>query len=224
MLKARKRITKKQIKQDKFVTYYFKTIDFVKQNQNKVTFALVAVAVVVVLILLFQRSKKMAEINASERLAQANSEIAKGELQQAIDILKSMSDNYSGTNSAAKGTYLLAYTYFQKGEYENALLYFKKYLDDYAGDPILTGAAYSGMGASLEDQGKFSEAAQAYEKGATKFADHFNAPQQLMDAARCYTAENRIADARNCYEKVIKKYPDSNFKNDAELFLAKIKG
>ena len=29
MLKARKRITKKQIKQDKFVTYYFKTVDFI---------------------------------------------------------------------------------------------------------------------------------------------------------------------------------------------------
>jgi len=224
MLKARKRITKKQIKQDKFVTYYFKTVDFVKQHSSKVTLGLVALAAIILLVIFFARSKKFAEINASEQFARANAEIARGELQQSTDILLNMIDNYSGTNSASKGVYLLAYTYFQKGEYENALTYFKKYLDDYANDPILTSASYSGMGACLEQQGKFFDAAQSYEKGSKKFADHFNAPQQLMDAGRCYTIENQIADARNCYEMVIEKYPDSGFKNDAELFLAKIKG
>ncbi|UCE05806.1 MAG: tetratricopeptide repeat protein [bacterium] len=224
MLKARKRITKRKVKEDKFVTYYFKTVDFVKQHSKKVMMGLIAVAAIIVLIVFFVRSKRTAELNASEQLAKANSEIASGELQMAIDILLSMSDNYSGTNSASKGVYLLAYTFFQKGDYESALTYFRKYLDDYADDPILTSAAYSGIGACLEQQGKFLEAAQSYEKGATKSVDHYNAPQQLMDAGRCYTLVNRIADARNCYEMVMENYPESGFKNDAQLFLARIKG
>jgi len=224
MLKARKRITKRQIKEDKFVTYYFKTVDFIKQHSSKVMIGSVAVFAIIILILLVTQSKRTAELNASEQLAKANSEITRGELQQAIDILLNMSDNYSGTNSASKGVYLLAYTYFQKGGYENAITYFRKYLDDYADDPILASAAYSGMGACFEQQGNFLEAAQTYEKGAKSFADQYNAPQQLMDAGRCYTLENRIANARNCYEMIVEKYPDSSFKNDAELFLAKIKG
>ncbi len=224
MLKARKRITKRQIKEDKFVTMYFKTIDFIKQNSSKVTTGLVVVVVIIALIILFVRSKRTAELNASEQLAKANAEIARGELQQAIDILLNMCDNYSGTNSASKGVYLLAYTYFHKGEYENALMYFKKYLDDYADDPILTSGVYSGMGASLEQQSKYLEAAQSYEKGAKRFADQFNAPQQFMDAGRCYMLENRIVEARNCYETILEKYPESGFKNDAELYLAKLRG
>jgi TolA-binding protein len=145
-------------------------------------------------------------------------------VQQTIDILLNMSENYSGTKSASKAIYLLAYTYFQKGEYENAMTYFNKYLNDYADDPILSSAAYSGLGACLEQQGKFLEAARWYENGATKFADHYNAPQQFMNAGRCYKLDNRTADARKCYETVIEKYPDSGFKGDAELFLAELKG
>ena len=45
-----------------------------------------------------------------------------------------------------------------------------------------------------------------------------------MNAARCYALENRFADAKNCYEKVIEQYPKSDLKSDAELFLAKLNG
>ncbi len=224
MLKARKRITKRQIKEDKFVTFYFKVMDFVKQHSSKVTIGLIAVAVIIILTFFIIQSKKQAELNASEQLAKANTEIARGELQQTIDILLNMIENYSGTKSASKGVYLLAYTYFQKGEYENAITYFNKYLDDYTDDPILSSAAYSGIGACFEQQGKFLEAARSYETGAEKFVEHFNAPQQLMDAARCYKLENLTADARKCYETVIQNYPDSGLKSDAELFLAELKG
>ena len=224
MLKPRKHITKRQIKEDKFVTFYFKFVDYLKQNMNKVTIGLAVILAVIIFTMLVYRSKKTAELNASVKLAEANSKMVRGDLQQTIDILLNMTENYSGTNSASRGVYFLAYAYFQKGEYENAVTYFKKYLDDYANDPILTSAAYSGLGACYEQMGKYAEAAQFYEKGATKFMDHFNAPQQLMDAARCYFSVNRFADARNCYETVIKKYPESEFKNQAELFLARLKG
>lgn len=224
MLKAKKRITKRQIKEDKFVTFYFKAADFLKQHANKVSIGLAVVAALIVLTTLVIRSKKTAELNASVKLAEANSRMMRGELQQTIDILLNMNENYSGTNSAARGVYWLAYVYFQKGEYDNAITHFKKYLDDEANDPILTSAAYSGLGACYEQLGKFADAAQFYHKGASQFKDQFSAPQQLMDAARCYLLVNRIADAQNCYETLIEKYPDAGLKNDAELLLAKIKG
>lgn len=224
MLKARKRISKRQIKEDKFVTLYLKATDFFKHHSSKVTIGLIAAGAIIILVFFIMQSKKAAELNASEQLARANTEIARGELQQAVDILSNMSENYSGTKSASRGVYLLAYTHFQKGEYENAITAFRKYLDDYADDPILSSAAYSGLGACYEQQGKFLEAAQSYQKGANKFADHYNAPQQLMDAGRCYKLENRVADASKCYQTVIEKYPESAFKSDAELFLATIKG
>lgn len=224
MLKARKRITKRQIKQDKFVTTYFKTVDFINQNSKAVTIGFVALMAIIVLFMLMARSKQTAELKASEQLARANTEISQNNLTQAIDILLNMVDNYSGTNSAENGMYLLAYTYYQKGEYEKAQSYFEKYLDDYGDNELLASSGYSGLAASLEQQGKFSEAAQWYEKGANKFSEHFNAPQQWIDAGRCYSLANQKDKAKVCYKMLVEKYPESTLKNDAELYLAKMSG
>jgi TolA-binding protein len=224
MLKPRKRITKRQIKEDKFVTAYFKTVDFINKNSKAVTIGFIALMAIIVLFMLMARSKQTAELKASEQLARANTEISQNNITQAIDILLNMVDNYSGTKSAEDGMYLLAYTYYQKGEYEKAQSNFEKYLDDYGDNELLTSSAYSGLAASLEQQGKFSEAAQWYEKGATKFPEHFNAPQQWMDAGRCYSLANRNDKAKVCYEALVDKYPTSALKNDAELYLAKIAG
>jgi TolA-binding protein len=224
MLKARKRITKRQIKEDKFVTTYFKTVDFINKNQKNVMIGFISILAIIVLFLFMARSRQSAELKASEQLAKANTEISQNNLTQAIDILLNMVDNYSGTKSAENGAFLLAYTYFQKAEYEKAQSNFEKYLDDYGANKILTSSAYSGLAASLEQQGKFLDAAEWYEKGANKFSEHFNAPQQLLDAGRCYGLANRNDKAKVCYEALLEKYPKSNLKNDAELYLAKMAG
>ena len=102
-------------------------------------------------------------------------------------------------------------------------MYFEKYLDDYSEDEILASAAFSGLGACFEQQEKFIEAAKTYEKGAKEYPDNFNAAQQLMNAGRCYSSSNQYAKARECYKLVVDKYSSSRLKNDAELYLAKLK-
>ncbi|MDZ7264156.1 MAG: tetratricopeptide repeat protein [candidate division KSB1 bacterium] len=222
MLKARKKITKRQIKEDKLVTYYFKTIDFFNRNSKYVTIGLTAIVVVLILVTLFRRAKQRAELEASAQLTKALAEIGQNNLSQATDILVSLAEKYSGTSSAESGVYLLAHTYYQKGDFEQAKVYFEKYINDYRKNPILSSAAYAGLGASLEQQKKYLEAAQAYEKGATKFASDSNAPQQLFNAARCYMLANRNDKAKLCLEKIIENYSNSSLKNDAEFYLAKL--
>lgn len=222
MLKARKKITKRQIKEDKLVTYYFKTIDFFNRNSKYVTIGLTAIIVVVILVTLFRRAKQRAELEASAQLTKALTQIEQNNLSQATDILVSLAEKYSGTTSAESGVYLLAHSYYQKGDFEQAKIYFEKYVNDYHKNPILSSAAYTGLGASLEQQKKYLEAAQSYEQGARQFADGANAPQQLFNAARCYMLANRNDQARLCLEKIVEKYSNSKLKSDAEFYLAKL--
>ena len=224
MLKPRKRVTRRKIKEDKLVTTYFKAVDFFKVNSQKLTIAAIAILAVIVLVLFLMSSKRAAELNASEQMSKANLKISQNKTQEAIDILLSLVDNYSGTKSASTGVYMLAKTFYEKSEFDKANIYFEQYLDDYGSDKILASAAYSGVGACLEQQEKFLEAAKSYEKGAKKFPDHFNAPQQLMDAGRCYTLSNQFTQAKNCYKLIVEKYSTSGLRNDAELFLAKLRG
>jgi len=187
------------------------------------TGVLVFLAVIVLIIFLLQ-SKKTAELEASEKLAKANVELNRGDQQAAIDILLSLTDNFSGTKSAAKGVYFIAKAYYEKGEFDKSQTYFEKYLDDYAKDPILSSAAYSGLAACLEQQNKHEEAAKYYEAGADKYPESFIAVQQLMDAGRCYQNSQQFGRAKECYQKVIDNYSNSTFKSDAELYLAKLTG
>lgn len=224
MLKARKKITRKQIKEDKLVTTYFKTVDYFNQNSKNIIIGAVVVLAIIFIVVMMARSRRLAELDASEQLAKANAEMAAGNTLQAKDILLNLIDNFSGTKSASRGVYMLGQYHYQNQEYNQAIEYFDRYLDDHANDPVLTPAAYSGKGACLEQLGKLIEAGQTYEKGAKKFKDTFLAPQLLMNAGRCYTLTKNFANAKSCYEMVIEEYADSGFTNDAELYLAKLKG
>lgn len=224
MLKPRRRLTKKQIKEDKLVTYYFKAIDFINYNSKIVFGALIGVIAIVALLYLYNWSKKNAEMSASLELTKAREELKSSQSEKAIDILRSMINNYSGTKSAGRGVFHLANVMYSQGNYAEAFNYYKKYIDDYDDDPILSSSSYSGMGACMEQQEEFLKAADYYKKGAQKYSKNFEAPQQLMAAARCYKLANNRAQAEKMYQNVIDKYPDSAQKRDAELYLSELQG
>ncbi|MDQ7052706.1 MAG: hypothetical protein Q9P14_07395 [candidate division KSB1 bacterium] len=71
MLKAKRKIKKKEIKQDKFVTYYFKTLDFYNQYKKEVHYGLIGLVAIFVLGFYIVNSKKAAEQKAAVELARA---------------------------------------------------------------------------------------------------------------------------------------------------------
>lgn len=224
MLKARKKVTRKQIKEDKLVTTYFKAVDFFNQNSKNIMIGATVILAIILIVFLMARSKRMAEMDASGELAKATAEMGAGNSLQAKDILLNLIDSYSGTKSAARGVYMLGQFHYQNQEYNQAIEFFDKYIDKHGNDPVLTPASFAGKAACLEQLGKMLEAGQVYEKAAKKFKDNFLAPQLLMEAGRCYTTTKNYANAKSCYETVVDKYADSGFKSDAELYLAKLKG
>jgi TolA-binding protein len=224
MLKPKKRLTKKQIKEDKFVTYYFKAQDYVQKNQKIVSSVIIGIIAVVAISILFVRSKRAAEANASIELARAESALQESNLNTAIDMLKSLADNYSGTKNAGRAVFQLANVYFERQDYEMARQYYEQYLDDYGSDEIMASSAYSGIGASLEQREEFLEAAYYYKKGAEKFPEHFEAARQLMNAARCFRLANNKVEAKELYQRIIDDYPESNVVRNAEMMLSELQG
>ncbi|MBN1155297.1 tetratricopeptide repeat protein [candidate division KSB1 bacterium] len=220
MLKPTKRLTKKQIKEDKLVTTYFKVMDYIEQNQKIVIIGTVSIIVVALAIILFMRSKRNAELSASLELTKARVEIQQNNLESATDILTSLVDNYKGTENAGRGVFYLGNINYSQGDLEAAMKYYKDYIDDYKDNDILASSAYAGLAACYEQKGEYLEAAKIYEKAAREFPKNFQAPEQLMAAARCYRLANVKNKAHEIYQKVIDDYPNSNFKKDAEVYVS----
>ena len=224
MLKPTKRLTKKQMKEDKLVTTYFKVIDYINQNSKIVSGVIIGIAAIILLTMLFIRSKRSAEINASVELTKARVELLNNNGETAADILQSLIQNYGGTRTAGRGVFYLANIYYEQEKYDESLQYYQKYLDDYDDDIIISSSSYSGMAACFEQKGEYLKAANFYKDGAEKYSEHFEASRQLMSAARCFRLANNKIEARKLYQLIIDKYPESKYKKNAELYLNELQG
>ena len=119
-------------------------------------------------------------------------------------------------------TFYLANCFFYQNQFDQAEIYYRKYIGDYGSDPDLTSSAYAGIGACFEDQEKYQEAAAEYRKAIDAHKDGFAVPQYLLSIARCSNALDNKQEARSVYQEVIDKYPDSPFREKAEALLAEL--
>ena len=68
MLRPRKHITRREIKEDALVTTYFKIRKFVQKYSRYLNIGLLAILVIIVVAVFMSRSKANAEFTAAERL------------------------------------------------------------------------------------------------------------------------------------------------------------
>ncbi|MFQ6091262.1 MAG: tol-pal system YbgF family protein [bacterium] len=222
MLKPRKRITKKQIKQDKLVTYTFKIVDYIQDHSRQFTFGVVAIIAVLLIGFIVAKGKKQKELNAAILLGKAQLVYESGDYAGAAHLFESVIRQYGGTENGGRATYFLANCYFFTGDVDQALKYYEKYVAKYHRLPSLTASAMAGAAACYEQKGEYAEAARRYEKAATEFRDFYAAPDYLLDAGRCYQAAADTANARKVYRKIVDLYPESKSLQQAKLSLAEL--
>ena len=221
MLKAPKKLTKRQIKEDKFVTFYLQAQDYLNQHARNILMGTGVVVILIVASVIFSKTRAQKEQSSSVELTKGRIEYSTGNYSAAIDILKNLIDVYGNTTSGKAGIFYLADAYFQSGNYVNAEKYFQKYLDE-ADNDILSPSAMSGLAACFEQEGNYEMAAQKYRESADKYSKGFQAPENYYNAARCYKLAGNVAEAKILLEKLIDQYPNSTYKNKAEISLAEM--
>lgn len=221
MLKPRKRLTKKQIKEDKFVTFYFKAQNFISQNSRYFTWGLVGIPVVIFASFILSNIQQEKEQSANIELSKARIDYFAENYESAISTLNNLAENYGGTKSGKKGLYYLANAHFMSQNFDEAEQYFRQFLDQ-SSDLDLMVSALAGIAACQEEKGYFSIAAETYKEAAEKYEDGFMAPQNLYDSARCFSLSGKTQEATGMLSKLIEKYANSQIKNEAEIFLAEL--
>lgn len=223
MLKPYKRISKRELKQDKFVTITIKAKEYMEGHSRLIMYGIIAMLAVIVIVSFLARSKRQANIKANELLGKATFTLSQGNMQQGETQLKELIDNYSGVTAAGQGCFMLAKYYWQKNDFTNAKIYFEKYIDDYPEDDLLTAAAYAGYGDCLSQEGKTLEAAQNYEKAARVDKDSPQTPAYLFSAAQAYLSASNSNKAQALAQEIIKDHDKSEFKNKAEILISMLK-
>ncbi len=221
MLKPKKKvkITKKELKQDKFVIFTLKAKDYIETHTKLITQVSVGILVLIVLITLYVRSKHNANIQANALLGEAQIAQTTGNMQRAEEVLKQLVDEYDGTRAAGDGCFMLAKLYWERNDTTNAKTYFKKYFDDFADDDLLTAAAMAGYADCLMWEKNPAEAAKYYEKAARVSKDNPLTPSYLYSAASAYYDAGNFRKARELAQELVDNYKNSQYKLQAEIII-----
>lgn len=218
------RITKKEMKQDKFVTYSLKVSEWIQKHLNEVLMGVGVVILLGAIVFFVLSSQAKKERNAARLLGEASIELQAGNIEEAMANLQTVVNDYGGTKSAGQASFFLATAHYFIRDYDKAQSMFEKCLKDYNEDILLSTSAQAGIADCHMQRGNYILAAEDFVKAASLDPDGFLAPQYLLQAAFAYLKADQKGKAREILDKLIEEYPDSREVHQAKEQLAETLG
>jgi len=164
MLKARKKITRKELKRDPLMETIYRARQLWIQYRPIISrFGGVAVVVLVLSVLVF-RWRSSQDQKAASVVGIAFIEFSQGNYGTVITGLNGLVEEYSGLKSFGNGLFILARSELIMGDSTAAEAHFRRYLDDYGRAPLVTAGVLAGLGVIVEARGEYREAAELFLK------------------------------------------------------------
>ena len=223
MLTKRKKLSKKEIKEDKLVTAYYKAIGFFEENKNRIGMYAGILAVVILAIVLFMNNKKKNNEIAGTELSRIMNVYDSGNYLEAIEGragtklmgLKKLVGSYGSTENGEIAKIYIANAYNNLGKLDDAF----KYYQDYSGsNKIFKATALAGQASYQAYKRNYEKAADLYKKAAfVSDADVLNS-EYLLRAVENYMAAGKNSDAKELFDKIKKDYKTSTAFRDIDKY------
>jgi tetratricopeptide (TPR) repeat protein len=225
MLKPQKKISKREIKEDKLVTKYFEARTWIDENTKILSYVGIGLVGLVVIGFLWSKSRADSNEKATAMLAKLTPYYDEGRYELAINGvpqegtqgLQAVVDEHGSTQAGEIAKLYLANSYFALKNYDKAL---STYDDISISDKMITASAYAGMAACYEAKGDFSHAASYFEKAASKSMTATQAPENLQRSATNYAAAGKKEKAIDLLQMLKKEFPSSSYARDVDRFIA----
>ncbi len=219
MLNPRKKMTKKEIKEDKFVEVALSAKAYVEENYKRVSIIVVSVFGIILLLMVWNYMHKQNIEKSSALLGQAQLEYQNLNYSKAKEFIIKLMEEYPGTDAGDQGTFLYANLLYQEKKYSEAMEFYQQFIDSYSGSNILIASGLAGYAACLEQKKNYEEAAEYYIRAQKKAKDFIEADDYLYLAGLNYTAANDYYKAREAFQKIVDDYKSSDHQTDAKAKL-----
>lgn len=219
MLKPQKKITKKELKEDKFVETAMNVQAYINDNLKQVTAVVTIVLAVFALIMVYNYVHGQTVSKSATLLGEAQLEYQNLNYTKARNLLNRLIEDYSGTDAAAQGQFLLGNLNYQQEKYDEAAAEYLAFADAYSGSDILVSSAYAGYAACMEKLGKYDQAISYYIKAQGEAPDFVEAANYLYLAALNCLNVNDLQKARELFTQIREDYKDSPRDKDAQAKL-----
>lgn len=214
MLAKKKKLTKKEIKEDKLVEFYYKTQSYIVENKNKVLMYVGAFAVVVVAVILFLNYRSSRNEEAGKLLSRvmdlyeqgAYLEVIEGKQGTNLVGLKKVVGDYGSTENGETAKIYLANAYAFLGQYDKA---FELY-EDYGGsNDIYKAAALAGQAGYYANKEDYEKAANLFKKAANVSEINPSRPDYLLRAGINFMKADQKDEAKALFQIIKDNYKTS---------------
>ena len=197
---------------------------WIEENSSLLSWVVLGIAIVVMAcIALNQYVIAPKGLEASNENAKAAVYFQQGDFDKALNGddaecigFEAIADQYGLFQQGKLAALYAGICYFEKGEYEEAAKYLKKFS---AKDLNIDPAAKQMLGDAYVELGEYGKAASAFE-AAAKSGNELIAPMSLKKAGIVYLHEGKKAKAKKVFERIKNEYQESNEALDIDKYIA----
>lgn len=204
-----------------------KTEQFIESNQKIITYVVIGIVAVIMLFFLFRKFVQIPrEEMAQEVIFQAQTYFGADSLDLALYGdgesygFLDVADEYGSTKAGNLAKYYAGICYLNKGEYENAIDYLKKFDGS---DVLVSAMALGAMGDAYMELGDTDKAIEYYIKASEKNSNEFTTPAFLMKAGWAYELQGEYSKAIEVFEELKKDFPKAREARDIDKYIARNK-
>ncbi len=230
MLKPKRKLSKRELKEDPILSTIGQAKTFYEQNKKYISYGVTALAVLIVATIVYFNNRARNDEKAATELGKVYhiydagltdktqyTLAINGQPERGIMGLKTIVDNYGGTTSGEMARFYLANAYYNTGQYDEALKQFDKFSSD---DKLLKASASAGSAACYEAKNDMQKAAQKFEEAASiAGATASITPEYVNDAARDYGLAGQKAKALELFKRLKQEFPTSTYARDADRYI-----
>jgi len=227
MLQKKKKLSKKEIKEDKLLVFYKNAVVFFEENKNKVlTYAGVLVAVAAI-VYFYVNQKSESNDKAGLELSRIMPLYDQGAYLEAIEGrqgtniigLKKLVEDYSGSENGETAKIYLANSYAFLGNYDEAF----KHYEDYGGSiDYFEAASLAGQAGYYAVKEDYEKAANLYLKASKISQINSQNPDYLLNAGIYYLKTGEKEEAKILFNRIKDDYTTSLAYREVDKYLSMI--
>lgn len=171
MYDGKVKLTKRQIKEDKFTTFVLSSRQQVQDNWQFLVIGAVIVVLLIVAVVYYFDSKTKAINEVALDYAKAVGEYRSDNKLVASNMFQQIITDNKDIQITEKSTFMLGKINYDMRNYTEAIRYWEQYTTQFKTDLLSISAAYAGIGASHENMSQYAQGAEFYQKAIDAYPE-----------------------------------------------------
>lgn len=202
--------------EEKMMYWYYKGIEYFEANKNRVYTVLTVFVLIIAVIFIYFRNENQKSETAALELAKVKQIYSADMFQMAINGdslgmskgLLYIVNEYGSTESGETAKLMLANSYYNLRDFENA----NKYYSEYSGkNEMFKAAAFAGLGAVAETKSDWVNAAKYFDRASKVSKSISNNDEYIFYAIRCYFNAKDNDNLKKAIKTLKTDFPKSKF-------------